>query len=35
MVKGLVDLHGGTFVASSSGPGRGSKFTIRLPIRRP
>ena len=28
----LVQLHGGTITASSDGPGRGSAFTIRLPI---
>lgn len=31
VVRRLVDLHGGTVVASSSGPGRGSTFTVRLP----
>jgi PAS domain S-box-containing protein len=28
----LVQLHGGTIDASSDGPGRGSQFTIRLPL---
>jgi CheY-like chemotaxis protein/anti-sigma regulatory factor (Ser/Thr protein kinase) len=28
----LVQLHGGTIDASSEGPGRGSQFTIRLPM---
>jgi PAS domain S-box-containing protein len=28
----LVQLHGGTIEASSEGPGRGSQFTIRLPL---
>jgi PAS domain S-box-containing protein len=32
LVKGLVELHGGTVEASSSGPGRGSEFVVRLPI---
>jgi PAS domain S-box-containing protein len=28
----LVQLHGGTVTASSDGPGRGSRFTVRLPL---
>ena len=28
----LVQLHGGTMTASSDGPGRGSQFTVRLPL---
>lgn len=31
LVKTLVALHGGTVVASSEGPGRGSEFVVRLP----
>jgi len=31
LVKGLVGLHGGTVVATSAGPSRGSEFSIRLP----
>jgi CheY-like chemotaxis protein len=31
LVKGLVQLHGGTVEAASPGPGKGSTFTIRLP----
>lgn len=32
VVKGLIDLHGGEVTAASGGPGRGSEFTIRLPL---
>jgi two-component system, sensor histidine kinase len=31
LVKGLVELHGGTVEARSAGLGHGSQFTIRLP----
>jgi CheY-like chemotaxis protein/nitrogen-specific signal transduction histidine kinase len=34
LVKGLVELHGGTISAHSAGAGQGSEFTIRLPIER-
>jgi CheY-like chemotaxis protein len=30
--RNLIELHGGTISAESSGLGRGSRFTIRLPI---
>jgi CheY-like chemotaxis protein len=30
--RNLVEMHGGTITAESSGLGRGSRFTIRLPI---
>jgi CheY-like chemotaxis protein/two-component sensor histidine kinase len=32
LVKGLVELHGGTIDARSGGPGLGSEFTVSLPI---
>jgi signal transduction histidine kinase/ActR/RegA family two-component response regulator len=32
LVKGLVELHGGSVQAQSSGAGFGSEFTVRLPI---
>jgi len=32
LVKGLVEMHGGTVEASSPGDGKGSTFTVRLPM---
>jgi PAS domain S-box-containing protein len=32
LVKGLVEMHGGTVVAESAGPDAGSTFTVRLPL---
>jgi PAS domain S-box-containing protein len=32
LVKGLVDLHGGHIEVASEGPGKGTAFTIRLPL---
>jgi CheY-like chemotaxis protein len=32
LVKGLVELQGGSITAKSEGPGRGSEFLVRLPI---
>ena len=31
LAKGLVELHGGSIRAESAGPGRGSRFEVRLP----
>jgi len=33
LVKGLVDLHGGTIQVFSDGPGKGSEFVVTLPCR--
>ena len=35
LTKHLVELHGGTIWAESAGEGRGSTFTIRLPLPSP
>jgi len=32
LVRRLVELHGGLVFATSSGPGQGSEFTVRLPL---
>jgi signal transduction histidine kinase len=32
VVKGIVEMHGGTVEASSEGPGKGSEFVVRLPV---
>jgi len=32
LARGLVELHGGTISAHSDGPGRGSTFSVRLPL---
>jgi CheY-like chemotaxis protein len=33
LVQRLVAMHGGIISAHSDGPGRGSEFTVRLPLR--
>jgi PAS domain S-box-containing protein len=34
LVKKIVDLHGGSVVAASAGPGRGTRFTVALPLAK-
>jgi PAS domain S-box-containing protein len=34
LVRGLVERHGGTVTGWSPGPGQGSEFEVRLPLRR-
>jgi len=35
VVKNLVQLHGGIIEVQSGGPGRGSEFTVKLPLVQP
>jgi signal transduction histidine kinase len=35
IVRHLVELHGGTVEASSSGEGQGATFAVRVPVRQP
>src|SRR5205085_4106314 len=32
LVRRLVEMHGGSVVARSDGPGKGSEFMVRLPV---
>jgi len=32
LARGLAEMHGGTITVKSEGPGRGSEFTVRLPL---
>jgi PAS domain S-box-containing protein len=32
LVRGVVELHGGSVRAASEGPGKGSRFEVRLPL---
>jgi len=32
LVRMLVEMHGGRVIAESDGPGKGSQFTVRLPV---
>jgi PAS domain S-box-containing protein len=34
LARALVELHGGSVMAYSEGPGRGSEFMVRLPLAR-
>lgn len=35
LVRGLVELHGGSIAAASGGPGQGTTMTVRLPLAEP
>jgi len=35
LVRRLVELHGGTVEALSEGPGKGTEFVVRIPLRLP
>jgi signal transduction histidine kinase len=35
LARTLIELHGGTIIVHSEGPGRGSEFVVRLPVGVP
>ncbi len=35
LVRQLAELHGGTVKAESDGPGKGARFTVRIPMHKP
>jgi CheY-like chemotaxis protein len=35
LIRGIVELHGGTVRAQSGGTGRGAEFAVRLPLSEP
>jgi two-component system CheB/CheR fusion protein len=35
IVRHIVGLHGGTITAESAGRGKGSRFTVQLPVAGP
>lgn len=35
LVRQLAELHGGTVKAESDGPGKGARFTVRIPLYKP
>jgi two-component system, sensor histidine kinase len=35
LARTVIELHGGTIIAQSEGPGRGSEFVVRLPVGAP
>ena len=35
LVRSLAEMHGGMVIATSAGLGKGSEFSVRLPLARP